>query len=154
MLAACLSACASSTPALNTGKVERAIAASVLSEHRLHATVACPSKVPAEAGHTFTCAALLSAGTYPITVTEVDASGRVRYENPAPLATLDIARVEGAIRQSILSQRHLRSVVACPGEVLQQAGVAFTCDATVARRAYRFAVTEVDGNGHVRYVGL
>ncbi len=153
-MAVCLSACASSTPALNTSKVQQAIAGSVLSEHHLRATVACPPKVPARAGHTFTCAASLSVGSYPIRVTEINASGHVRYENPTPLAALDTTRVEAAIRQSILGQRHLRSTVACPGEVLQQAGVAFTCSATVAGRSYRFAVTEVDGDGHVRYLGL
>ncbi len=153
-IAVCLSACASSTPGLNTSRVQRAIAGSVLSEHHLRASVACPPKVPAQAGHTFTCAASLGVGSYPVRVTEINASGHVRYENPTPLAALDTARVAAAIRQSILSQRHLRSTVACPGEVLQQAGVAFACSATVAGRSYRFAVTEVDGDGHVRYVGL
>ncbi len=68
-------------------------------------------------------------------------------------AVLDIARVELAIRQSIRAQRGLRARVVCPAEVIQKAGVLFTCTATVAGRDYPFDVTEVDNHGHVRYVG-
>src|SRR5271165_4153737 len=96
-VAVCVSACASSTPALNTSRVQQAIGGSILSEHHLHATVTCP-KVPAQAGRVFTCAARLGAGAYPVTVTETNASGHVRYVNPTPLAVLDVARVEAAIR--------------------------------------------------------
>jgi hypothetical protein len=37
--------------------------------------------------------------------------------------------------------------------VLQQRGLAFMCTAALGDRRYPFAVTESDGNGHVRYVG-
>jgi hypothetical protein len=86
-------------------------------------------------------------------VIETNGSGRFRYQNQAPLIVLNIARVAQAIRRSILSQRHLRSTVICPPEVIQKVNIAFTCTATVNGRHYPFTVTEVDGNGHVRYVG-
>jgi hypothetical protein len=148
-----LTSCGSSTPTLNTGAVERAVAQSILTQRHLYATVGCPSKVPRKAGLVFTCTASLNVGTYPVLVTETNDRGHVRYQNQAPLIILNIARVEGAIRQSILSQRHLQSTVTCPAEVIQRAGIAFTCTATVSGQQYPFAVTEVDGNGHVRYVG-
>ena len=96
----------------------------------------------------------LNVGAYPVSVTDVNSSGRVRYQNQSRLAILDIAKVEGAIRGSILSQRRLRSVVTCPAEVIQQPGVRFTCTATVGGHRYLFEVAETDGNGHVRYLGL
>jgi hypothetical protein len=68
------------------------------------------------------------------------------------LVVLNIAKVESAIRASIASERHLRSTVTCPAEVLQQAGLVFTCEATINRKRYPFTVSEVDGKGHVRYV--
>jgi hypothetical protein len=147
------SACGSRTATLNTAAVERAAQASILTEHNLHTTVRCPAKVPQKAGFVFTCTASLDVGTYPVVVIETSGSGHVRYQNRAPLVTLNIPHVELGISQSILSQRHLRSTVTCPAEVIQQAGIAFTCTATVKGRRYPFAVTEVDGNGHVRYVG-
>jgi hypothetical protein len=149
-----LSGCGSSTPTLNTAPVERAIAASILAQHHLYATVHCPPKVSRKAGVVFTCTAGLNVGAYPVRVTETNTSGHVQYENPAPLVALDIAGVEHAIEQSIHSERHLAATVTCPAEVLQQAGIAFTCTARVNGRLYPFAVSEVDGDGHVRYVGL
>jgi hypothetical protein len=134
--------------------VERAISSSILAQHHLHATVSCPSDVPRRAGYVFTCTASLDVGTYPVLVTETNSSGHVRYENRAPLAGLDTAGVERAISESIRGQRGLDSTVTCPAEVLQKAGIAFTCTAMVGGRLYPFAVTEVDGAGHVRYVGL
>jgi hypothetical protein len=153
LLGSSLSGCGSSTPALNTVTVERAIAASIMTQHHLYAAVRCPSKAPRRAGYVFTCMAELDVGTYPVTVTETNGSGHVVYQDQDPLATLDIARVEQSIRQSIRSQRRLSSTVTCPAEVLQKAGIVFTCTATVSGRGYPFAVTEVDGDGHVRYVG-
>ena len=146
--------CGSDTPTLNPAAVERAVAASILSQHHLDVRVSCPSNVPRKAGVVFTCTATLDVGTYPVRVTETTAGGRVRYENRAPLATLDVARVERAIERSIRTQRRLASTVTCPAEVIRQAGIAFTCTATVAGRSYPFAVTEVNGSGRVRYVGL
>ena len=68
MLAAfCVSACGSSTRSLDSAKVERAIASSILHEHGLSTSVACPSKVVQQAGHVFTCTARLDVGTYPVT---------------------------------------------------------------------------------------
>jgi hypothetical protein len=134
--------------------VERAIAGSILTQRHVHANVTCPANVPRRAGLAFTCMAKLNVGAYPVSVTEVNSSGRVRYENQSRLAILDIAKVEGAIRGSILSQRRLRSVVTCPAEVIQQPGVRFTCTATVGGHRYLFEVAETDGNGHVRYLGL
>jgi hypothetical protein len=140
-------------PTLTTVAVERAVAQSILTQHHLHATVKCPSKVPQTAGLVFTCAASLDVGTYPVSVTETNGSGHVRYQNQAPLVILDIAGVERAIEQSILSQRHLHAAVTCPAEVIQQAGVVFACTAMVNGQRYQFGVAELDGNGHVRYLG-
>jgi Domain of unknown function (DUF4333) len=141
-------------PALNTAAVARAIEASILTQHHLRAIVRCPKQLPRKAGLAFTCTANLDVGTYPVRVTETTAAGRVHYQNAAPLLALDIARVETAIRKSIRGQRHLSSDVTCPAEVIQKTGTKFTCIASVNGERYPFAVTEVDGNGHVRYVGL
>jgi len=146
-----LAGCGTSTSTLDSVRVERAIADSILSEHSLYATVSCPSSVPQEKGHVFTCQAHLDVGTYPIRVTETNAAGHVRYENRRPLAVLDSAKVQNAIRASILHQRDLASTVRCPSEVLQKAGLSFTCRATVSGRSYSFAVHETDGRGNVRY---
>jgi hypothetical protein len=154
LVAASLPGCGSSTPTLNTVAVKRAIAESILTQHHLYATVSCPSKVPRKAGFAFTCTASLNVGTYPVLVTETNGSGHVRYENRAPLVSLDVAGVERTIRQSIRSQRGLDSTVSCPAEVIQKTGIVFTCMATVDGRGYPFTVTEVNGDGHVRYVGL
>jgi Domain of unknown function (DUF4333) len=152
----CVSACGSSSQRrLNIAQVERAVATSILKERGLHTTVACPSKVPQEAGHVFTCMAHPGVGAYPVTVTETNGSGYVRYENRAPLIVLNVVTVQRAITTSILKQRRLRSTVTCPSEVLQQAGVVFTCTATINGKGsqYPFIVSEIDGKGHVRYVG-
>jgi len=148
-----ISACGSSEPTLSMVPVERAIAASILAQHHLRTTVRCPTNAPRKTGFAFTCKAELDVGAYPVLVTETNASGHVRYLNQAPLVVLDIARVERAIEQSIGAQRGLRSTVVCPAEVIQKAEVAFTCTATIAGRGYPFDVTEVDSDGHVRYVG-
>jgi hypothetical protein len=156
LAAMCVSACGSSTPTLNTARVERAVARSILRERGLRTTVVCPSRVPRKAGHVFTCTARLDVGSYPVTVAETNASGDVRYEDRRPLVVLDIAKVEHAIAASISRQRGLRASVTCPAEVLQQAGIVFDCAATISGeggRRYPFVVTEVDGDGHVRYVG-
>jgi hypothetical protein len=150
---ALLTACGSSTSTLNDGVLERAIAGSILNDRHVHTRVQCPPRVPRKAGHVFTCTAHLDAGTYPVTVTETSASGRVRFENTAPLVILDIKKVKRAITQSMLSQRHLRAAVVCPQEVLQKQGVVFACIATVkGKKKYYFVVTETNGSGHVKYV--
>jgi Domain of unknown function (DUF4333) len=153
--AVAVSACGSSAKYLDREKVERAIASSVLREHHIYTTVACPSKIPQTAGHAFTCTARLSVGAYPVNVTETDGDGHVRYQDERPLVVLDIARVQHAIEASVLDQRGVRAAVSCPAEVLQQAGITFRCTAAVdpGARSYPFVVTEVDGAGHLRYLG-
>lgn len=133
--------------------VARAIAASILSQHRVRTSVSCPAKVPAVAGIGFTCVARLDAGSYPVAVIVKDSAGHVRYGNRAPLVVLDIARVQRSITASIRSQRHLAATVRCPADVLGRAGLKFLCTAQVAARAYPFAVEEIDSSGHVRYRG-
>jgi hypothetical protein len=150
---ACIPACGSSTETLNTVRIEHAVASSILSERGLHATVACPSDVPEKAGRVFTCTARLDVGSYPVTVTETNGSGHVRYENRRPLVALNIAQVEHAIAASIAHQRGLAATVSCPAEVLQRAGIVFRCTALVRGRRYPFVVSETDDKGHVRYLG-
>lgn len=150
---AAFAGCGTSTSKLNTVTVERAIANSILTERHIHATVSCPPRIPQQKGRVFTCTARPAVGAYPVSVTEIDGNGHVRYGNPAPLSVLDTARVARAITISIRTQRRLRAHVVCPSGVLQQKGLVFTCTATVHSRGYPFTVTEVDGNGHVQYVG-
>ncbi len=88
-----------------------------------------------------------------MSVTETNSKGHVEYQNQEPLATLDIAKVEQAIKQSISGQRRLNSTVTCPAEVIQKKGIIFTCTAVVNGQSYPFEVTEVDDEGHVRYIG-
>ena len=145
--------CGGSSPQLNTALLERAIAATILTQRHIHATVTCPENLPRKRGTAFTCLAHLAVGTYPVHVSETDSSGHVRYGSSAPLVILRIDRVQRAIERSILQQRRLRATVTCPSEVLQQAGIAFTCEAAVGGRRYPFSVTELDNGGHVRYVG-
>jgi hypothetical protein len=151
----CLAACGSSAATLDSAKVERAIATSILEQRDITAIVTCPSKVPQTAGHVFTCTARLDVGVYPVTVTETDGDGHVRFQDRRPLATLNVVKVQRAIEASIFSQRGLHATASCPREVLQQAGVVFRCTAVVAGRArrYPFEVTEVDNAGQVRYLG-
>jgi Domain of unknown function (DUF4333) len=65
---------------------------------------------------------------------------------------LNTDRVERSIEASILSQRHLASMVSCPVNIVQKAGVVFDCQATVRGRQFPVMVTETDGRGHVTYV--
>jgi hypothetical protein len=155
LAAICVSACGSGVKYLDGEKVERAIATSVLRERGLYTAVACPSKIPQLAGHTFTCKARLTVGAYPVSVTEVDGNGHVRYQDQRPLVVLDIAKVQRAIEASVRDQRGVRATVSCPSEVLQRAGVTFRCTAAVGgdARSYPFVVTEVDDAGHLRYLG-
>lgn len=152
---AALAGCGSSagTATLDTIKLERAIAGSILTGHHVYTLVSCPTHVPQQRGHRFACTANLSVGSYPVYVTEMDGGGHVSYGDDAPLQTLDTQRVERSIAAAIDAQRGLRARVACPSEVLQQRGLGFTCTAVVGDKHYPFAVTESDGDGHVRYVG-
>jgi Domain of unknown function (DUF4333) len=65
---------------------------------------------------------------------------------------LNTERVERSIEASILSQRHLMSMVSCPVNIVQKAGVVFDCEAIVRGRQFPVVVTEADGKGHVAYV--
>jgi hypothetical protein len=156
LAAVCLSACASSISNLDSARIERAIARSILTEHHLDATVSCPAKIRQLRGDVFTCTALFEVGTYPVTVTETGNGGEVRYRDERPLVALNIAKVQGAIEASVARERHVRAKVSCPGEVLQQVGLHFRCIAVFAGGARRaeFDVQELDSTGHVRYVGI
>ena len=65
---------------------------------------------------------------------------------------LNTERVERAIESSIVQQRHLSSSVSCPVNIVQKAGVVFSCQATVRGRVFSVVVTETDSSGHVTYV--
>lgn len=145
--------CGGSSPKLDTAPVERAIAATILAQRQIHSTVTCPEEVPRKRGTAFTCLAHLAVGAYPVHVAETNSSGHVRYGSSAPLVILNIERVQRAIERSILQQRGLRATVSCPSEVLQRAGITFTCEAAVGGRRHPFSVAELDNGGHVRYVG-
>jgi hypothetical protein len=151
--AGALGACGSSSPTLSTEHVQRTIAAAILAQRAIHATVTCPLRVSRTVGTRFACVAHLQVGSYPLAATVTSASGQVRYGSAAPLVIIDIARVRAAIARSVAAQRHLHVTVRCPAEVLQQAGVKFTCAATASGRSYPFEVVQTDGRGHVRYVG-
>lgn len=145
--------CGSGMPSLDTTRVEHSIAASILAQHHIAVPVTCPSKVPLEVGRAFECKARLQVGTYPVGAIEVNASGRVRYANQAPLVVLNVAAVKRAIAQSTVAHRYAPAVVTCPTQVLQKQGIFFTCSATSSssRGSLKFNVTVVDDNGHVRY---
>ena len=155
VLGVALSACGSSGQKLDTARVERAVAASILAQRGLRTTVTCPSGIPVKTGYTFTCNAGLDVGSYPVTVVVTNSTGHVRYENRAPLVALNSEKIEQAIAASIAGQRHLSATVTCPQEVLQKAGISFNCSAVVkgSSKRYPFVVTQVDNDGHVRYVG-
>jgi hypothetical protein len=153
LLIAILAGCGSGAAQLNTVAVERAIAKSILTESHIYSLVSCPAGIPQQKGRAFTCEAKLTVGAYPMYVTEIDGSGHVRYGDKAALVALDTARVERAIQSSMLAERGLHTRVACPAGVLQQKDLVFTCTARDGAKSYPFSVTEMDGSGHVRYVG-
>jgi hypothetical protein len=146
-----LGACGSSAPVLDTSTVERSIAESIRVQHDLRATVACPTGVARRAGASFTCDASLDVGSYPVLVTQSNDRGAVVYSNSSPLVALNIAKVEQAIARAVRERTHTAASVSCPTEVLQQAGLAFTCSARVKGRTRVFAVTQADG-GRVRFI--
>lgn len=143
----------SSASGIPTGRIERSIARSILAQHELRTLVSCPSTVPEQRGYTFVCTARLEVGAYPVSVTETDSHGAVRYASARPLVALDIGQVEQSITTSIARQRRLAATVTCPSQVLQEKGVQFTCTALVKgdSRHYPFVVTEIDEHGRVRY---
>ena len=159
MLAAALAtalaaaACGSSgPPRLDTTKIARAIEQTIQAQNGLATNVTCPAPPLVKVGLTFRCVAKLAVGAYAVDVVEISSKGAVRYSSTAPLEVLDSVTVEHAIAASIHHQRHLVASVSCPAPVLQRAGLAFECHATTKRGADRFAVTEIDADGHVRIV--
>jgi Domain of unknown function (DUF4333) len=80
VLAACGSS--ASTAALDTAKIEQAIARSSLAQRGQHARVSCPSRVPQEEGLKFSCTAVVGSVSTRFVVVEQDGSGRVRYAAP------------------------------------------------------------------------
>ena len=57
LLLLALTGCGAGTPKLDTVVVEHAIASSIFTEHHIDTTVSCPSDVPRQKGHVFTCMA-------------------------------------------------------------------------------------------------
>jgi hypothetical protein len=64
---------------------------------------------------------------------------------------LNTEKVERAIEQSSLAQRHQHARVSCPSGVHQKKGLVFACTAATASGKTEFTVTELDGGGNVRY---
>jgi hypothetical protein len=146
-----LAGCGSSASTLDTTRLQHAAAASILEDYGVHVRVSCPANVPRKAGFRFWCTALLDVGSYPLLVAETDDRGRLRYENSAPLRTLDIGRVRRAIAGRLAAAGVHGATVACPAAVIQQAGVGFVCDANALGRDFRFGVRELDGAGRIRF---
>jgi Domain of unknown function (DUF4333) len=78
-----LAACGSSDSiaALDTGKIERAIAQSSLAQRGQRAQVSCPSGVPQVEGLKFSCTAVVGS-TSTRFVVEQDEAGHVHYKAP------------------------------------------------------------------------
>lgn len=72
-------------------------------------------------------------------------------ETSTPTAILNTHRIELAIKQSILSERHIHAKVACPSVVPQQKSRNFACIATIGTSKTPFAVIQTDNSGHVTY---
>jgi hypothetical protein len=66
---------------------------------------------------------------------------------------LNSERVERAIEQTSLTQRHIHTQVTCPSGVHQQKGLSFECTALVGSGSARFTVTQLDDSGHVHFLG-
>jgi hypothetical protein len=64
---------------------------------------------------------------------------------------LNTQKVEQAIAQSSWEQRKKRAAVSCPSGVHQKKGLTFSCVAVVKNARTTFAVTQIDGAGHVHY---
>lgn len=139
--------------------MERSIASSFLKQQHVYTRVLCPSRIPQQKGHAFQCDASFDVGSYSVPVTETNGAGHVHWSTQAPVHLLKITNVSTAIRRSVLTQRGVRSTVSCPARVLQQKGLAFTCQAVVRSGTtkvkagtYPFRVTQADDAGHVTYV--
>jgi hypothetical protein len=156
----CLAGCGASTVYLNNPVVERSIAQSILIQRHVFTRVSCPSQIPQTKDRTFRCDALFDVGREPITVTEVDGKGHVRWASKGAITVLKVSHIVSAIRRSVRAQRGVASKVTCPVQALQRKGLTFACTAVVTAGnlrvkpgRYRFKVTEVDSAGHVTFVG-
>ena len=89
---------------------------------------------------TWACAALLTTGI-----------GMAGCGSSAP-TVLNTEKVERAIEASSLAQRGIEPRVSCPSGVRQAKGRTFSCSAVVKRTTTKFVVSQLDGDGHVRYV--
>lgn len=65
--------------------------------------------------------------------------------------TLNTVAVERAIAGSILAERDLRVIVACPSNVPRKAAIHFVCAAKLDAGVYPVEVSETDNYGHVVY---
>lgn len=153
-------ACGSSTPKTTakaktfvTTETAQAIRASILKERGINTVVNCPPHPPLKVGYRFTCVAMLAVGSYPVSVVETNAYGRVSYSSSAPLLVLDVDRVKEAIGLQIRKKLGLAARVSCPSPVLQRTGIVFKCAATTKRGTTSFTVTEINGYGRVTFVG-
>jgi hypothetical protein len=66
---------------------------------------------------------------------------------------LNTEKIERAIERSSMAQRGKDADVSCPSGVVQEKGSVFSCSAVVGHQTARFTVKQLDGAGHVRYVG-
>lgn len=64
---------------------------------------------------------------------------------------LDTVTLERAIAESILTEKHIYTLVSCPASTPQQEGRKFTCEAKLTVGTYPIYVTETNRSGHVRY---
>jgi hypothetical protein len=87
-------------------------------------------------------------------------SSKSSSTSTASKTNLDTARVARSIKQSIVTQRHLKAEVSCPPQVIQQQGRTFECVATIhnAKKPSKvvktpFVVTVQNSKGYVTYVG-
>lgn len=153
-----IAGCGSSSHKLNRVALERSIARSILAEHHISTKVLCPANVTEHKGGHFKCYAFLEVGRYTVPVTQVDSHGNVRWHSQQPITLLSTVKVEHAIASSIKKQRKVKAKVSCPAQVLQAAGLRFTCVATtrgskkVAAGRYPFKVTETNSAGNVTYI--
>lgn len=70
---------------------------------------------------------------------------------PTPTAILNTNHVALAIKQSILSERHIHAKVTCPKVVPQQKGRNFACLASTGKTKEPVAVTQQNDKGYVTY---
>jgi len=66
---------------------------------------------------------------------------------------LNTEKVERAIEHSSLAQRGAHARASCPSGIQQKKGSTFSCTAVAKGVSTRFAVTQIDGAGRVRYEG-